>query len=82
MAIKVYQPDGTYKYKCNFCNKVFDKPDYADAHRDEEHDLIYLQILRSDVDRILKFLYMKEDSLVTETMVNSLRLGLKQKNDK
>lgn len=81
MSIKILQKDGKFKYKCSFCNKVYDTPDLADSCRDS-HDLVYLQILRSDIDRILKFLYLKDESLITETLIQSLRQGLAQKNEK
>ena len=77
MAIKVPQKNGKFKYKCSFCNKVYDDPERADWCRDTNHDLVYVQILREDVNRLIEFIYLKNDKLITETMVKSLKDSLK-----
>lgn len=80
MAIKVIQPDGSIRWKCSYCNKVYPQSSQADDCRDKNHDLVYIQMSRSDVDRLLKFLYMPQEELITETMVKSLRRALKNAN--
>lgn len=72
MAIKVPQKDGTYKYRCSFCNKVFNTHIEADSHRDDEHELVYVQMLKVDVARLLQFIATGERKLLTETMIKSL----------
>lgn len=73
MAIKVKQKDGKYKYKCSWCDKVFPSAVEADAHRDQDHELVYVQMLRSDVSRLLQFIFTHNDRLITDTMLKSLR---------
>ena len=78
MSIKVKQADGKYKYKCFYCNKLYDDPTQADKCRDENHDLIYIPMSKSDVSRLLQFIYLKNDDLLTPTMIESLKAGLKK----
>lgn len=68
MAIKLQ--DG--RYRCSLCNKIYAKPLSADKCRDE-HDIVYVQMLRSDLNRLLQFIYLKNDDLLTETLMNTLR---------
>ncbi|KKN18891.1 hypothetical protein LCGC14_0951110 [marine sediment metagenome] len=68
MAIKL--PDG--RYKCSFCLKIYKKPLLADKCR-EGHDIVYIQLLRSDLNRLLQFIYLKDDELLTETLMTTLR---------
>ena len=67
MAIKL--PDG--KYKCSWCNKVYPDPSKADACR-EKHDIVYVPMLKSDVNRLLQFMITKDEELLTKTMHQSL----------
>ena len=67
MAIKL--PDG--RYKCNWCNKIYPDPSKADTCR-EQHDIVYVPMLRSDVNRLLQFINTKDDELITETLYKSL----------
>jgi len=67
-----------FKYKCSICGKVYSHRDNASAKRmarecEEHHDIVYVPLLRSDVQRLLSFLVTKEDALLTETMVRTLR---------
>ncbi len=67
MAIKL--PDG--RYKCSWCNKIYSDPSKADACR-ADHDIVYVPMLRSDINRLLQFMITKDDKLITETMHRSL----------
>jgi len=78
MAIKVRQKNGTFKYMCFYCKKTYADPTLADKCRDENHDLVYIPMSRSDVDKLLQFIYLKNDELLTDTMIESLKLGLKK----
>ena len=80
MAIKVVQPDGSVKWKCSYCSKVYPQSSQADDCREKNHDLVYVQMSRADVDRLLKYIYMPQEELITETMIRSLRNGLKNAN--
>lgn len=61
----------TSKYKCSYCNAEFDQWQDADACRDS-HDLIYVQISKQDLNRLIMFLNLKDESLLTKTLIKSL----------
>jgi hypothetical protein len=61
----------TGRYKCSYCSKDFLTPAEADACRDE-HDLLYVQISKQDLNRLIMFLQLKDDSLLTKTLLHSL----------
>lgn len=67
MAIKL--PDG--RYKCSWCNKVYPDPTKADTCRDK-HDIVYVPMLRSDVNRLMMFIHTKDEELITSTILISL----------
>jgi hypothetical protein len=67
MAVKLQ--DG--RYKCQWCNKIYDHPLDADSCRDS-HDIVYVPMLRSDVGRLLQFIMTHDEELITETLYNSL----------
>lgn len=72
MAIK--RKDG--KYECSFCGQVYSQWQEADSCRDS-HDIVVLTMLRSDLNRLLQFIYTGESKLLTKTMITSLKKGVK-----
>ena len=58
-------------YKCDWCNKVYPDPSKADSCRGK-HDIVYVPMLKSDVNRLLQFMTTKDEELITETMYKSL----------
>ncbi len=76
MAIKL--PNG--KYSCSYCDRVYNTPTEADFCRDN-HNLIYIPISKSDLNQLIHFLYMKDDSLLTKSMVKTLTTYLKGNTD-
>lgn len=64
MAIKI----GKNKYKCMYCNKIFPEEIKCDMHRDKEHSIVYVPFLAEDLERLRKFLYFKDDRLLTESL--------------
>lgn len=63
-------------YKCGYCGKFFTNPVDADACKDT-HNLVYVAISREDLSRLVSFIYSKEESLLTETLVENLQKYLK-----
>lgn len=59
------------KYLCSYCNREYDDPFKADECRNK-HDLLYVQISREDLSRLIQFLYTKNEKLLTPTLVESL----------
>lgn len=73
-----------FKYACETCGKVYKHKDRDSAEKmardcEQNHDVVYVRLLRSDVQRLLAFLVSKEDGLITPTMVRSLRAYRKLK---
>ena len=69
-----YTPNKTKKkvYKCSYCGKAFPTQLRADSCRDS-HDLIYVQLSRADVDKLIKFIYFKDDSLISPKLIEQLK---------
>jgi hypothetical protein len=68
MAIK-NDADGTYS--CSYCGKVFVDPFKADECRDS-HELIYIPFTKKDLNRLVEFIYLKDDSLLTPSLIKIL----------
>ena len=66
---------GRYYY-CSYCNTEYSDPVRADSCR-EKHDLIYVALSRDDLNRLINFIHLGHDELLTESMVNSLRKYLR-----
>jgi len=67
-----------FKYACEVCGRIYKHKDRDSAERmardcEQHHEIVYVPLLRSDVQRLLAFLVSKEDGLITETMVRSLK---------
>lgn len=73
MAIK----DVGAGYKCSYCGKHYAKAMEADSCRDS-HDLVYVTMKRSDLSRLIQFIYSGEKELLTVTMINDLRKFVKR----
>ena len=71
MAIKTQY--GTYL--CGYCGKVYVSATKADECRDQ-HELIYIPLTKTDLNRLLQFLYTKDESLLTESLVDTLQTYL------
>jgi len=69
MAIKLEKN----KWRCDFCNETFATNVLADAHRDTAHSVIYVPIFEDDLNRLLMFLYRKDDQLLTKTLVETIQ---------
>ena len=60
---------------CGYCGKPYTDPVKADNCRDS-HELIYIPLTKTDLNRLLQFLYTKNDELLTESLVNTLQTYL------
>lgn len=77
MAIKVKEG----RWRCSYCNKEYDSVTKADSCRDA-HDLVYVQLARSDVYRLLQFIFTKDDDVLTRSLLDSLRkIPLRSKDE-
>jgi len=65
-------------FKCELCGKKFTHIDPKVAENmarecEQSHDLVLIQLLRSDLNRLLQFIATKEDKLITKTLRQTLR---------
>jgi hypothetical protein len=59
------------KYECSHCGKEFAHPQEADQCRDS-HDLIYIALEKEDLNRLLMFIQLRNEELLTERLMKSL----------
>lgn len=72
MAIKLRNG----KYACGYCKKEF--ADHIDAERcKESHKLIYLAISQEDLNKLVLFIFTKDDAVLPENLVERLQKFLK-----
>ncbi len=64
------------QWACSFCNKAAKNPAEADACRDR-HDLVYIPMERTDVNRLLMYIYQPNPELITDSMVKTIKRSLK-----
>jgi len=67
-----------FVYKCDLCGKKFKGDNESKARSlarecETTHDVVYVRLLRSDVQRLLAFISSGERELLTETLVKTLR---------
>lgn len=59
-------------YKCVYCGKEFDNEEVAKRHESNDHDIIFIELERTDLNRLVNFIATKEDSLITERLRKTL----------
>ncbi len=74
MSIKT--KDG--KYQCFYCLKSYSSPVSADSCR-EEHDIAYLPLSRSDINKLLNYMFIPDPKIIQGTRIAEiLQKGLKK----
>lgn len=68
-------------YKCGYCGKLFVTSPEADKHK-ESHSLIYIALSKDDLNRLVNFIYLREEKLLTDTLVTTLQKYLKSSRKK
>lgn len=58
-------------WACGVCEKQYPDSAKADACR-SSHELIYVAFTLAEINRLLNFIYTREESLITEAMVKKL----------
>lgn len=56
------------KYQCFYCLEKYNRPEKAEACR-EEHDILYIPISRSDVNKLLNYLFIPDGKILEGTKV-------------
>ncbi len=65
------------KYKCKICYEEFDRLLMADSC-EKSHEIIYVPLYRSDLARLIQFIFTGDKSLITERLGKTL---MKYKKD-
>lgn len=68
MAIKDKDGKG---YFCSYCGKKYSHSQEADQCRDS-HDLVYIALTKEDLNRLLSFIQLKNEELLTESLMRAL----------
>lgn len=58
-------------YKCGYCYKLYKTSGEADKCKDD-HGLIYVALGRDDLNRLMNFIYIKEEKLLSESLMKNL----------
>lgn len=61
---------------CSYCGTEYDTPIKAEKCL-KKHELIYVPLSRGDLNRLINFIYIKDDELLTKTMMDTLTTYLK-----
>jgi len=56
-----------YVYRCVYCQRIYDSPDFAYACV-KNHDLILVPIAKNDLNKLVQFLFVKDDGLLTKEL--------------
>ena len=64
--------------KCKYCNKVYEKQDAADECY-KNHDILFVPISRSDLNRLINFMYIGETKLLTKSLSDTLMKSRRHK---
>jgi hypothetical protein len=67
MAIK---KDG--KYLCGYCLKPYAQQMDAEGCKDS-HELLYVALSKADLNRLINFIYTKDEQLLTESLIKNLK---------
>lgn len=76
MAIKV-RPGN---WACGVCKKVYPDPIQADLCRDS-HGVIYVPFTKEELNRLINFIYTKEEALLTPALVDKLSKYLRSSSE-
>ena len=70
------------KYQCFYCLKEYNRPEEADSCR-EEHDIVYLPLSRSDVSKLLNYMFIPDPKILDGTRIAEiLQRALKKREKK
>ncbi len=74
MAIK--KSNGSYK--CFFCDFTDANEVKVQNHQDKEHEYVTIPIQIEDLDRLIKFIYLKDDSLLNPKLITLFKYYLRR----
>ena len=60
------------KWKCLYCQRIFDKKEDAYEH-ETKHEIVLVPMAKEDLNRLLLFIFTKEDELLRENLISMLK---------
>ena len=64
------------RWVCSYCGTEYDTSIKVDNCK-KRHEIIYVPLSRGDLNRLINFIYIKDDTLLTKTMMDTLTAYLK-----
>jgi len=67
-----------HTYRCSICGRTYTSNDREKAFKrakqcEEKHKVVYVPLLRADVESLLNFIVTKEDRFLTKTLWDTLK---------
>lgn len=59
------------RYECPYCGKPFEKKELALNCKDT-HDIVYVELSAEDLNRLLHFMYSKDEKILGPTLMKNL----------
>jgi hypothetical protein len=59
-------------YRCSICDKVYPRDTLA-LNCEQSHDTILVPFIREDLYKLLQFLLVRDDALLSESLMKTLR---------
>jgi hypothetical protein len=59
------------KWKCTFCSKFYSREDEA-THCERNHGIVYVAFFKSDLRKLVEYMYTKDEALLTDTLLNAI----------
>lgn len=75
MAIKVGN-----KYKCPYCNFTDSSYFVVDNHRDAEHDIVLVPLIKSDIIKLLQYFITGDQKLISKDLYKTLQIYSRHKS--
>lgn len=59
-------------WECKICHTIYDR-DILALSCEQGHDIIYIPVHREDLFKLIQFMYTKDESLLSKTLVETLQ---------
>lgn len=67
-----YKDEVTGDWHCKYCDASYYN-ELSAIGCEHNHEIVYIPMFREDLQRLLQFLYLKDESLLTERLITTLR---------
>ncbi len=63
-------------WRCGYCRLPYETSEKAEKCK-ESHDIVYVGLSRSDLNRLVNFIYTGEEQLITDSLLDNLKKYLR-----